>query len=61
MAGSEYEGTSPPGLPTTNAPSGRISPTAVWANDRICVWGGSYNGSSGSTKYTDGACLAMDP
>ena len=42
-----FEGDTPTGwtaLPTANAPMGRVGHAAVWAGDRMIVWGGTAGG-----------------
>jgi len=42
-------------LPTANAPLGRVGHTAVWAGDRMIVWGGS----SGGVTLSDGGAYCL--
>ena len=54
-----FSGNTPTGwtaLPTFNAPMGRVGHTAVWAGDRMIVWGGTSNG----TPLGDGGAYCLD-
>ena len=42
-------------LPTLNAPLGRVGHTAVWAGDRMIVWGGT----AGGTPLGDGGAYCL--
>ncbi len=54
----DFSGNTPTGwtaLPTANAPMGRVGHTAVWAGDRMIVWGGS----AGGTPLGDGGAFCL--
>jgi len=53
-----FSGDTPTGwtaLPTLNAPLGRVGHSAVWAGDRMIVWGGT----SGGTRLGDGGAYCL--